>query len=383
MVAAEICPIIDGKYPITDHIISTSKQFLKRHKKYAPILFFIGGFIWDSLTLGRIDGWYSNTILFTYLIFLTISLYIFNLSDDDRWDNTFLEPYVEYPPLAIQFFLGGLTSAYVIFFFQSVTLTKTLVFFLILVALLLSNELLKHRISNKYLQFGAYFFVNFTFFTFFTPVIFETMNTFLFVVSGFVSLIFTLLLIGYIYRISPTTRQEITGWKIGTLILSLYLALNTCYYFNLIPPVPFSLQSGIVAYNVEKEENNFMISYEQTAFYDFWQTYDKTFNYSKNNTVYVYTSIFAPTNLRKSVKHEWKWYDKQNERWNTTDAIKYDVLGGRKDGFRGYTYKENVWPGVWRVNVTTGEGMVLGRVNFKIQRDSSFHETELTQRRMD
>ncbi len=138
-------------------MVSAAKRFFRRHKKYAPIVFFIGGFIWDSLTLGRIDGWYSNTVLLTYLLLLTICLYIFNLTDDGRWENTFLEPYEEYAPLAIQFFLGGLSSAYVIFFFQSVTLTKTLVFFLILLVLLFSNELLKHRISNKYLQFGAYF----------------------------------------------------------------------------------------------------------------------------------------------------------------------------------------------------------------------------------
>ncbi|HLR32856.1 MAG TPA: hypothetical protein VK074_10215, partial [Fodinibius sp.] len=128
-------------------MVSNIKQFLNRHKRYAPVIFFIGGFIWDSLTLGRVDGWYSNTVLFVYLICLTICLYIFNLADDGYWDDTFLKPYEDYAPLAIQFFLGGLSSAYVIFFFQSVSLTKTALFFLLLVILLISNELLKHRIS--------------------------------------------------------------------------------------------------------------------------------------------------------------------------------------------------------------------------------------------
>ncbi|WP_138430006.1 DUF2914 domain-containing protein [Fodinibius saliphilus] len=362
-------------------MVSTAKQFIRRHKKYAPVVFFIGGFIWDSLTLGRIDGWYSNTILTTYLVCLTACLYIFNLADDNHWQDTFIEPYQEYSPLAIQFFLGGLSSAYVIFFFQSVSFSKAMVFFLILVALLLSNELLKHRISNKYLQFGAYFFVNFTFFTFFTPVLFGVMNTFLFIVSGFISLISTLFLIIYIYRISPSTREEVSRWKVTLLIFCIYGTINGCYYFNLIPPVPLSLQNGMVAYKVEKENNTFLVSYEQTAFYDIFETYDRTFNYTSGDSVFVFTSIFAPTNLKKTVQHEWRFYDPKSKQWQTTDNIRYNLIGGRKAGFRGHTYKSNIWPGRWRVNVTTEGGMVLGRIDFRIIADSTFDKNKLTKRK--
>src|SRR5690625_847930 len=158
-------------------MVARVKSFLNRHKKYAPVIFFTGGLIWYSVTLGRVDGWDRNAILFLYLLGLTICIYIFNLADDNHWDKTFIKPYEEYAPLAIQFFLGGLSSAYVIFFFQSVTLTKTVVFFLILVVLLFSNELLKHRMSNKYLQFGAYFFVTFTFFVFFLSIFTGRMST--------------------------------------------------------------------------------------------------------------------------------------------------------------------------------------------------------------
>lgn len=353
-------------------MVSATKRFLRKHGKYAPLVFFIGGFIWDSLTLRRIDGWYSNTVLFTHLICLTVCIYIFNLADDGRWKQTFLEPYEEYIPLLIQFFLGGLSSAYVIFFFQSVSLTKTMVFFMILVGLFISNEFLKNRISNKYLQFGAYFFVNFTFCTFFTPVLVGEMNTTLFMIAGLGSLVFTLSFIFYLYWKSPSTRREITGWKIGTLILSIYLFINLCYHFNLIPPVPLSLQSGMVAYHIQKKDHIFRVSYEQKSQYNFWDTYDNTFHYNDGDTVYVFTSIFAPTDLTKSVQHQWKWYDDSTKTWHLTDSIKYDVIGGREGGFRGYTFKENIWPGRWRVNVTTDEGLVLGKINFRIVADSTF-----------
>lgn len=355
-----------------------AKRFFIKNKRYAPVIFFVGGFIWDSLTLGRIDGWYSNTILFVYLISLTACLYIHNLADDGRWQGTFLEPYQQYAPLAIQFFLGGLSSAYVIFFFQSVTFTRTMVFFVILVVILLSNELLRNRISNKYLQFSAYFFVSFTFFTFFTPILFGVMNTLLFIISGLASLGFSLLFISYIYGKSPSTRNDISWFKMGGIIITMYVIINIFYYFNLIPPVPLSLQNGIVAYNVEKQDDTFQVSYEQANLFTFWETYDHTFSYAPEDTVYIYTSIFAPTDLRKSVQHQWQQFSPSNKQWHTTDEINYDVIGGRRGGFRGSTYKTNVAEGKWRVNVITEEGLVLGRIDFTILNDSTFDKSHLT-----
>lgn len=359
-------------------MLSTAKQFLSLHKKYLPVLFFIGGFVWDSLTLGQIDGWYSNTVLFIYLLSLTICLYIFNLADDNRWEDTFIEPYQQYTPLAIQFFLGGLSSAYVIFFFQSVTFTRTLVFFVILVILLLSNELLRDRISNKYLQFGAYFFVNFTFFTFFTPVLFGVMNTLLFILSGLISLVFSLTFISYIYAKSPSTQNDISRLKMIGIITTIYATINIFYYFNLIPPVPLSMETGIVAYSVEKQDDTFTVSYEQSNALNIWETYDKTFNYAPGDTVFIFTSIFAPTDLTKAVRHQWQRYIPSVEQWRTTDSINYEVIGGRRGGFRGNTFKKNIDEGKWRVNVTTNEGMVLGRINFTVIPDTTFDKSRLT-----
>lgn len=361
-------------------MLASLKAFLTQHQKYLPVLFFVGGFIWDSLTLGRVDGWYSNTILFLYLGCLTTCLYIYNLKDDEHWQNTFLEPYQQYAPYAIQFFLGGLSSAYVIFFFQSVSLSKTIVFFLILVLLLFSNELLKHRISNKYLQFSAYFFVNFTFFIFFLPILSGVMSTFVFIIAGLLSMILTGYVIILIYRKSPSTQQEVHIGKLSAIIIGIYLTINVLYYFNLIPPVPLSLQNGMVAYQVEKQDDTFYVTFEQPGLFSFGKSYDQTFSYTEMDTVFVYTSIFAPTDLEKAVLHDWQWYEPGKDQWNSTDKISYEVTGGRRGGFRGYTYKENVWPGFWKVDVTTDEGLVLGVIKFEIVPDSGFAGSNLVRR---
>lgn len=352
-------------------MISRFRAFITRHKKYLPVIFFIGGFIWDSLTLGRIDRLYDRMILSTYMVMLSVCIYMFNVADDGKWKGTFFERYEEYLPLATQFFLGALCSAFVIYFSRSVSFTKTLSFFVILVILLFANELLKQKISNKYLQFSAYFFVNFTFCTFFIPVLVKQMSTFVFIISGLISLGTTMALIIYIYAVSPSTRAEIQKGKTLGIIAGIYLMINIFYYFNLIPPVPLALESGIVAHNVEKTNGDYVVTYQQEVWYKFWRENSLTYIQEPGTNVYVFTSIFAPTDLQKSVAHRWKWKNPDTGEWQIADNIGYEITGGRDKGYRGFTYKNNINEGIWKVDVITEEGLVLGIIDFEIEIDST------------
>ncbi len=341
-------------------------KFIGKHEKYAPILFFIGGFIFDTLTLGRIDRLYDLTVLSLHMSCLSITLYLFNLVDDGKWKNTFLERYQAYFPLAIQFFFGGLSSAYVIYFSRSVSLTKTASFFVILVILLFANEFLKQRISNKYLQFGVYTFLSFTFFSFMIPVIFTVMNTKVFIISGMVSLACTLFLILFIYRASPSTRTEIHLGKLLSIVLAIYASISAFYYFNLIPPVPIALETGIVAHSVKKENDTYWVSFQKDNSLMFWKDYHQEFYYKPNKKVFVFSSIFAPSDLKKTITHKWNWFNETKKEWEVLDSISYDITGGRADGFRGYTYKSNVKLGKWKVEVITNEELIVGVIDFEI-----------------
>ncbi|MFB9051571.1 DUF2914 domain-containing protein [Formosa undariae] len=342
------------------------RKFIRRHQKYAPILFFIGGFIFDTLTLGRIDRLYDLSVLCLHMTSLSITLYLFNLVDDGTWKNTFLERFEIYFPLVIQFFFGGLSSAYVVYFSRSVSLSRTASFFIILVVLLFANEFLKKRISNKYLQFSIYYFISFTFFSFMIPVFIRQMSPTIFIISGVVSLACTLLLITFIYRKSPSTRAEIHLGKLTGIIISIYILINTFYFFKLIPPVPLALQTGIVAHNIVAENGKYVVTYEEKKEFVFWRDHSSKFIHNPNEPVYVFSSIFAPTALKKSIIHRWEWYDEKSEEWIVSDNIKYDITGGRNDGYRGYTYKRNIKSGLWRVEVLTEEELLLGVIDFEI-----------------
>ncbi len=357
------------------------RRFLRKHQKYAPILFFIGGFIFDTLTLGRIDRTYDLVVLCLHMSCLTLTLYGYNLADDGRWNNTVLERFEEFFPLAIQFFFGGLSSAYVIYFSRSVSLSKTATFFIILVALLFANEFLKKCISNKYLQFSVYFFISFTFFTFMVPVFKRDMGTSIFLFSGFVSLGSTLLLIILIYASSPSTRMEIRMPKLIGIIGSIYVFINMMYFLKLIPPVPLALDEGIAAHDISIEKYKYVVSYEKEDNYIFWRDHKLKFNYTPGEKVYVFSSIFAPTDFKKSILHSWKWYNAIAEEWEVVEDIGFNITGGRTGGFRGYTYKSNVKSGQWEVDVITEEGLVLGVIDFEIVTRTSSDSRKFAQRK--
>lgn len=360
---------------------SRFRNFIQKHEKYFLVVFFIGGFIFDSLTLGRIDRTYDLTVLCSHMTLLTITLYLYNLVDDGRWENTIIERFQMYFPLAIQFFFGGLSSAFVIFFSRSVSLTKTISFFIILVALLFANELLKKRISNKYFQFSVYFFVNFTFLTFMVPVFIKEMNTTIFIFSGLASLVFTILFITFIYRSSPSTRSEISIAKLLRIILIIYASINVFYFTNLIPPVPLALKSGMVAHKVEKKNNNYLVTYEQDEWYIFWRDHRIKFIHEPGERVFIFTSIFAPTQIKKAIYHRWKWYNESTSNWEVSDKISYEIAGGRDEGFRGYTFKDNVKPGLWKVDLITEEGLILGVIDFDVIIDANLQPKKVTERR--
>ncbi|MEM1135926.1 MAG: DUF2914 domain-containing protein [Bacteroidota bacterium] len=347
------------------------RRVRRRYEKYAPIIFFISGFIFDSFTLGRVDRLYDLIVLCLHMTCLTFTIYLYNLVDERKSENTVLGRYEVYFPLAIQFFFGALSSAYVVYFSRSVSLSKTLSFFIILVTLLFANEFLKKRISNKYLQFGLYFFISFTFFAFMIPVFMKEMSTQIFIFSGILSLICTLLLITIIYIISPSTRAEIHLGKLFGIIVSIYTTINLFYFFKLIPAVPLALDSGIVAHNIVLENNEYVVSYETDEWYVFWREHRLEFIHRPKENVYVFSSIFAPTDIEKSILHRWKWYNEHTKKWEIIEDIGYDITGGRDEGYRGFTYKNNVKQGTWKVEVITEEELVIGVIDFEIISSSS------------
>lgn len=363
------------------NIIIKIKSWYERLERFNPVVFFFGGFTWDSITLKRIDQVSDNIILLVYLIALGILMVITILVEHQRLQHGFIMKHRKFFPLGLQFFLGGLFSAYVIFYFQSASFTKTSVFLGILVLLFVANEFLKSRLTNIYLLLGLYFLACFSFFIFFIPVITRMLNVFTFLAGGIISLGLALTILWFLNWKEIFASR--THYLIAAgLILSLFASLNLLYFFNRIPPVPLALRGSGIYHHASKDPRTdlFKLKFEKPEWYQPLKNSDRTFHYMEGDTISCYTAVFAPTELSTTIYHHWQQYFPTRKEWLTTDHLGYQITGYRDGGYRGITRKQNITPGKWRVDVETESGVLIGRIGFYVKQTAQPIELKTIER---
>ncbi|MCB0275008.1 MAG: DUF2914 domain-containing protein [Calditrichaeota bacterium] len=338
----------------------------RRFEHFAPPISFVAGFSYDSMTLTRIDRLSDNLVLLGYLLMLGLTILAYHLVEMNVLKYPPLVNNRHWIPVAIQFFLGGLFSAYVIFYFQSVSFTKGAFFLVILLVLLIANEIFHHRLTNIYLQIGLFFLAVFSFLTFFIPVVVKDIATPWFLLGGILSLGAVAGVLYLLYRYSAVKSSEQLV-RLGAMVGGLYLMLNIFYFMNWIPPIPLSVRHAGVYHEVHRTEAGFEVAYQKQPWYAIWRQSDKVFEHTPADTVWCMAAVFAPTELRTRIYHHWQFFDDRKESWTTTDRIRYPIVGGRDGGYRGVTFKKNVAEGKWRVTVETEDTRVLGRVDFEIR----------------
>jgi hypothetical protein len=92
------------------------------------------------------------------------------------------------------------------------------------------------------------------------------------------------------------------------------------------------------------------------------------FRYKDAGTLYVFTAIFSPNELNPNIIHEWQKYDETKKEWVTVNTVLLPIVGGRDDGYRTFSFKENPESGRWRVNVKTETEQLVGRVGVGVEK---------------
>jgi Protein of unknown function (DUF2914) len=349
-------------------------------KPYLPPLFFFSGVTYDTLTLTRIDRLQDNLLLLLYLVLLGFLIVLTGRLGTNDATIADLPPDLPrlarwvlqakpYAPMAIQFLLGGLFSAYAIFYSKSATFTGTAVFFCLLVAFLVANEFLRDRLSNVQLLVGLYALVCFAFFTFFLPVMTGIMNHAMFLAGASLTVLVVCRVVHLIYwRNEERTRRE--ALLAGAPALALIVLLVGFYFLNWIPPVPLSMKFGGMYHEVKRSNDHFELSYER-AWYEVWKRSNTTF--AIDEPIYCFTAIFAPVALQTTVYHHWYYRRDRSKPYNPADKIALKITGGREGGYRAYSFKQGLDAGDWRVDVETEDGRIIGRVKVQVKGQAPRH----------
>lgn len=355
--------MIPRLYPDFDLTLSDLRRAL-------PALAFFAGFLWDALTLGRTVTPMDLGILTAYLAGAAGILWFLGRRQAlaAAAEQAAVPP--ETPPasslelpwwqasgpyLLLQFLFGGLFSALFIFYFKSSSHVLAYVWALALGGLLVANEFLEDRYRRFTLTWAIFGLCAMLLLNFVVPHIVGS-------VAGFWFFFSTLLGAGLAHWLHLKTpgRPGRTG-PVWAIAAGLFLA----YALDVIPPVPLVKRDLAVGHNLVRAEGLYRLQLEKTPWWVFWRRVESDIRLAPGERLYCVSAVFAPRGLDTRLYHRWEHYEERRG-WVTYSRIGFGLSGGREGGYRGYTWKQNLAPGDWRVAVETENERTLAVHRFAI-----------------
>jgi len=344
-------------------------NFYDKHERHISSVALLGGFVFDNFTLQRIDLLFENLVIIFYLVLSGGGVVLRNYLDECPPKSKFFKKVYDFLPLFIQFAFGGLFSGFFIFYSRSVTLSSSWPFVLMLLILLIGNEFFKKQYQRMTFQMSVYFVAIFSFLIFFIPILIKNISPLAFILSGVLSLLVIYLFILGLKKIVPIKYNK-SRINLRNSVVSIFILINVLYFSNLIPPIPLSLKDAGVYHNIQRVNGSYLVTDEDTKWYKEIFKRD-TIYLNQKEGAYVFSSVFAPTDLNIKVVHDWQYFDEEKDEWTSTGEISFPILGGRDGGYRGFSKKENVFTGKWGVDIETERDQIIGRVRFNIEVDSA------------
>lgn len=338
-------------------------EYYEQNETKVDIGFFLAGFIFDIFTLSSIDDVFSITQQLVYLGIVGSILYFEMLSAHKVITiSSRFEKIWEYRQLIFHFLLGSLLSVYSLFYLKSASVFSSIVFVALLMGLMVANELKSVQKSEINIKVGLYVICVFSFFSMLIPVLLGFVGY----VPFLLSLVLTGLCIYGVVRLLNKKLQDpalllrrLIAPSAGVLVLFLVF-----YIIGWIPPVPLSAQNMGVYHSVEKAGGQYVLTHEK-PWWKFWQTGDQDFKAAPGDKIFFFAQIYSPARFSDSVVLHW-FYKDPRQGWQSTDRIPMKISGGRENGYRGYSTKQNYSEGEYRVSVETTDGREIGRIYFEV-----------------
>lgn len=348
--------------------------------RYISPLSLVAAFIIDTFfLLRRVDTPLTSFVLFSYLGVAAGIIVVISLVQTGRWRTPWLLTITPFLPVASQFAFGGLFIAFLSLYSRSAAFGLTWISVVALAILLVANERFVRFYMRFPFQVAMLFTVLFSLLIFYLPLVFRTVGPWMFLGSGVASLVLIAAFLRLQYYFTPELVREHLS-IIVRAITAIFVLFNVLYFTNAIPPLPLALKEAGVYHSVSKVADEYRLLTEEAPWYEAYVPHRTIFHKMPGESAYVYTAIFAPSGLSTTIVHEWQRYDDAARSWVTEDIVSFPILGGREEGYRGYSIKNDPVPGKWRVNVTMDFGQIIGRTSFEVVEVASAHPFEIVYR---
>jgi len=117
---------------------------------------------------------------------------------------------------------------------------------------------------------------------------------------------------------------------------------------------------------VERQGDSYVLADEVRAWYERYLPQEQIVHRAPAERIYAFSSVFLPSGLEAELFHRWEQYDSASGEWVQKGVFGFSARGGRDGGYRGYTYRDDVTEGAWRVSFETKGGRIIGRATFVV-----------------
>lgn len=351
-------------------------RFVERFERFIMPGALLVGVTFDFVTFRALRIESAIALLLVHLIVALALIVFMPLSDEYLLDRKARAlAYVRMvAPFVLQISLGALLGASFIFYWFSGALSVSWPLLIIVAVLMVSNETFRNAFQDLRVQWSVYTFALISMGMLILPFWTGRLGWEMYALANVLALTTVAVVLVILYRFVGRVRQHIASTIMGILLVA--VVMGALYVSNVIPPIPLSVREASVYHQVYRDRGNYVVLSERTTLARNLLPVQRV-HVATGERLYVFSAIFAPTDLRTRIVHEWQSYDEREHAWVTQSRSSFTVTGGRQNGYRGYSYSDRATLGRWRVNIQTEQGSTLGRLHFRVlsaESDTEFIE---------
>lgn len=347
----------------------TWSRFIKEGSHHISTLLFIGGFVFDLLILPEaghvLTIWLGLLYIFIVACAIAVREWVISQNTATKTEQRIFSMLT----FAIAYFSGSALSFVSVYAIRSAAFAVSWPLLLLLLLCVLVNELVSSHHFRFTLDVGVLLLAVLFFLVFNLPVFLKVQNDMTFVISAGIAIVVSLAYV-FLLRLTSESAEE-EAPKMYALAVGIPMFIGMLYFLNVIPAVPLSLASGGVYHTVLRHEGGDFSATKETDTRIFASLRVPVYHIrSTDNGAYFFSSVSAPALLTAPISHVWEYYDTVKNVWIPVTTISFTLAGGREDGYRAYSQKENLTEGLWRVTVKVDSKRIVGRMKFYIKNDT-------------